>query len=113
MLPIPDIKRYEDVLLRVTIGLYCAARLCQLVADHLPILLVVSLHVVPPAIFAVLHGCTLYGRKGFAVFAASCLGIGAFSETLSLRTGIPFGSYFFTSMMGPRFLGLPLLLVLA
>lgn len=34
-------------------------------------------------------------------------------ETLSLRTGVPFGSYYFTGVMGPKLSGLPILLVLA
>ena len=70
-MPTSEVKRHEDILLRMSIGLYGAARLCQLVADHLPILLTVALHVVPPAIFAVVHGRALYRTKGFVVFAAS------------------------------------------
>ena len=34
-------------------------------------------------------------------------------ETLSLRTGFPFGHYYFTSLMGPKVMDLPILLVLA
>lgn len=79
-----------ETLLRVTIALYYGARICQLFADRLPLLLTVILHVVPPALFAVLHGRAAYGSKRFAVFALSCLSIGALCESLSLRTGIPY-----------------------
>jgi putative membrane protein len=82
-------------------------------ADRLPTLLVVVLHVLPPAVFAIVHGSVLYRLKGILVFALTCLCIGTVTESLSLRTGFPFGHYHFTEVMGPKFLGLPLLLVLA
>jgi putative membrane protein len=48
-----------------------------------------------------------------AAFTAFCLGAGALCESLSLRTGFPFGHYIFTDLMGPKVLQLPILLVLA
>jgi putative membrane protein len=42
-----------------------------------------------------------------------CLGTGTFFESLSLRTGFPFGHYFFTDVMGPKLFQLPVLLALA
>jgi uncharacterized membrane protein len=107
------LRQRESVLLCLTIAAYVCARFCQVYADRLPILLTVVLHVVPPALFAVVHGRALYRARGIAVFALSCLGVAALSESLSLRTGIPFGSYFFTGVMGPRVFDLPVLLVLA
>lgn len=103
----------HGILLWIVIAVYAAARLCQLYADILPTLLIVVLHVIPPAIFALLHGRIRYGLKGFSVFVISCLGVSAISETLSLKTGVPFGHYYFTSVMGPKCFGLPFLLVLA
>jgi len=47
------------------------------------------------------------------IFATSCLSVAGASESLSLRTGFPFGHYYFTDVMGPKILGLPVLLVLA
>ena len=41
------------------------------------------------------------------------MGIGGICECLSLRTGFPFGHYFFTDLMGPKILDVPALLVLA
>lgn len=93
--------------------LYALARLCQLYADRLPDLMIVMLHVIPPAVFALLHGSALYRRKGILVFTAFCLGFGALFESLSLRTGFPFGHYSFTNVMGPKLFQLPVLLVLA
>ena len=102
-----------QILLWATLAIYLCARICQLYADRLPTLLVVVLHVVPPAVFALVHGSILYRSKGTLVFTALCLGVGGLSESLSLRTGFPFGSYFFTAVMGPKISGLPILLVLA
>jgi putative membrane protein len=86
---------------------YVIARICQLYADRLPTLLVVVLHVVPPALFALAHGSVLYGPKGIAIFAAFCLGFGTLAESVSLRIGLPFGHYYFTDVMGPKIFQLP------
>jgi hypothetical protein len=59
------------------------------------------------------HGSILYGTRGMAAFTTFCLGIGAACESLSLRTSFPFGHYSFTSLMGPKLLQVPILLVLA
>jgi uncharacterized membrane protein len=93
--------------------LYVLARICQLYADKLSILTIVMLHVVPPAVFALLHGSMLYRLKGILVFTTFCLGFGALFESISLRTGFPFGHYYFTDVMGPKVVNVPILLVLA
>lgn len=105
--------RAHIAILCITLIAYAQGRLCQLFADRLPTLLVVLLHVVPPALFALVHGRILYGLRGIAVFTLTCLGTGALTESLSLRTGFPFGHYVFTDVMGPKVMGLPILLVLA
>ena len=71
------------------------------------------LHVLPPAVVAWTHGRILYGRKGILVFTIACIAVAGSFESLSLRTGFPFGHYFFTGIMGPKISGLPVLLVLA
>src|ERR1019366_6430374 len=86
---------------------YTIARICQLYAGRVPTLLIVVLHVVPPALFALAHGSVLYGGKGISVFAVFCLGFGTLAESVSLRTGFPFGHYCFTDVMGPTVLHLP------
>jgi uncharacterized membrane protein len=92
---------------------YATGRICQLYADSLPALLIVFLHVVPPALFAIGHGASLYGKKGISIFVLFCLGFGTLFESIALRTGIPFGSYYFTDVMGPKVFQLPVLLALA
>ena len=105
--------RWQTVFLWTSLGFYLTARICQLYADRLPALLIVVVHVVPPAVFAMVHGSMLYRLRGMLVFVACCLGTAGFCESLSLRTGSPFGHYVFTDIMGPKFYGLPVLLVLA
>jgi putative membrane protein len=92
---------------------YAIARVCQLYAGRLPTLSIVALHVVPPALFALAHGSVLYRAKGIAVFVVFCLGFGTLAESVSLRVGLPFGSYYFTDVMGPKVFQLPVLLALA
>jgi uncharacterized membrane protein len=106
-------SQWQSVILWVCVLCYVLARLAQLYADQFPTLLIVILHVVPPAAFALVHGSVLYRWRGILTFTLFCLGVGGISESLSLRTGFPFGRYHFTEVMGPKFLGLPLLLVLA
>jgi len=47
------------------------------------------------------------------IFAVFCLGFGAVAESISLRTGFPFGHYYFTEVMGPKILQVPFFLALA
>lgn len=108
-----SIAKRMQLLLWAALALYIGARICQLYADRLPTLLIVVLHVIPPAVFAAVHGTILYRRRGMLIFTATCLGVAGLSESLSLRIGFPFGSYHFTNVMGPKIAGLPLLLVLA
>jgi len=85
----------------------------QLFAGRIPDLLIVVLQVIPPALFALIHGARAYRTSGILVFSGLCLGVGTFFESVSLRTGFPFGNYQFTSLMGSRLFGLPVLLALA
>jgi uncharacterized membrane protein len=103
-------KRYLFAFLLLS---YLLGRFFQLYADRLPTLLIVMLHVLPLAIFALVHGAMVYRLRGILIFAVLCLGIGSLFESLSLRTGFPFGHYYFTSLMGPKLFQLPILLALA
>ena len=92
-----QVKRWQVAVLWSTLLLYVLARVCQLYADRLPTLLIVILHVVPPAIFAVVHGGSLYRPKGVLIFGSFCLGFGGLAEIVSLQTGFPLGDI--TSLM--------------
>jgi Carotenoid biosynthesis protein len=102
-----------QIVLWAALAIYAGARMCALCADRLPTLLIVVLHVIPPAVFALVHGSILYRFRGVLVFTALCLGVAGLSESVNLHTGMPFGSCYFTDVMGPKISGLPILLVLA
>jgi uncharacterized membrane protein len=108
-----DIARHQTAVLWTTLLLYALGRVCQLYPDRISVLLIVILQVLPPAVFALVHGNILYGGKGMLAFTTFCLGVGAICETISLHTGFPFGHYYFTGLMGPQFLHIPIMLVLA
>lgn len=95
------------------IAIYAAARLLPVFPGLMPMLAVVALHVLPPGAFALLHGAAVYRARGIAMFSALCLGIGSAAEIASLRSGFPFGHYYFTDVMGSKVLGVPYLLALA
>ena len=92
---------------------YAGARVLQVFPTRVPTLSIVLLHVAPPVVFATIHGRRVLGVRGILVFMGLCLGVGSFFESLSLRTGFPFGDYYFTGVMGPKVLQLPVLLALA
>ncbi|HUK74063.1 MAG TPA: carotenoid biosynthesis protein [Candidatus Bathyarchaeia archaeon] len=94
-------------------GIYAVARGLQVYPGRTPMLTVVALHVAPPALFALLHGSRLYGWRGIGVFAAICLFVGDAVENVGIRSGFPFGHYYFTDLMGPKISGVPVLLALA
>lgn len=109
----PVTAKWQTRLLGTMLLLYVLARICQLYANRLPTLLIVILHVVPPAVFAAIHGSILYRVRGMLTFTTFCLGTAGMCEILSLHTGFPFGHYYFTNVMGPKIFNLPILLVLA
>jgi uncharacterized membrane protein len=100
-------------LLLALLFLFLVARTLQLFAGRVPNLLIVTLHVIPPALFALVHGARIYRSRGILIFATLCLGVGTLFEGVSLRTGFPFGYYRFTDLMGPKLFDLPILLALA
>jgi uncharacterized membrane protein len=100
-------------LLLALLFLFLVARMLQLFAGRVPNLLIITFHVIPPALFAVVHGARIYRLRGILIFATLCLGVGTLFESVSLRTGFPFGHYRFTDLMGPKLFDLPILLALA
>lgn len=76
-------------------------------------LAMVALHVLPPLLFALIHGAQRYRPGGILVFLAMCLVIGNLFENLGVLTGFPYGRYHFTAVMGPKLFQVPILLGLA
>jgi uncharacterized membrane protein len=95
------------------IALYAAARVLQVFPGRVPPLAIVALHVFPPLVFALLHGAALYRTRGILAFFTLSLVTGNVFENLSVLTGFPFGRYYFTGVMGPKLLHVPILLGLA
>ena len=95
------------------LALYVVARVLQVYPGRVSMLAVVALHVFPPAVFAVIHGAKLYRWRGILAFVILCLAIGNLFENVGVRTGFPFGHYYFTDVMGPKILAVPIMLGLA
>ena len=70
-------------LLLALLFLFLVARILQLFAGRVPNLLIVTFHVIPPALFAVVHGARIYRSRGILIFITLCLGVGTFFESLS------------------------------
>ena len=87
--------------------------LAGLYPGHVPIVVSVALHIIPPLVFALVHGAIVYGWRGALTFAGLCVVVGNVFENMSIRTGFPFGHYTFTERMGPKLLQVPILLGLA
>ncbi len=102
-----------NLLLCTLIVLYAGARVLQIFPGRVPMLGVVAFHVLPPAVFALIHGALVYRSRGILTFTAICLVIGNIFENLGVLTGFPFGRYYFTDLMGPRLFAVPILLGLA
>jgi len=55
---------------------------------------------------AILHAIYLLGGKSASILFITTFLITLFMETLSVKTGFPFGHYHYTNKLGPLFLGL-------
>ena len=95
------------------IAVYAVARVLQVFPGKVPMSGVVSLHVLPPIIFALIHGGMVYRVRGILIFFAICLIVGNLFENIGVRTGFPFGHYYFTDLMGPKVAAVPVMLGLA
>ncbi len=97
-------------LLAFLICLYVLASVLPFVLPRLPSLVVISAQILVPALFVFIHGWRVYGFRGMLAFTCISFAIGNIFENLGTRTGFPFGSYYFTDVMGPKLLGVPLLM---
>lgn len=106
-------KTGTSLVLWALLLLYANARVLQIFPGKVPIVAVVALHVLPPIVFALIHGAIFYRTRGILVLFAFCLVVGNVFENVGVRTGFPFGSYYFTDLMGPKFFVVPIQLGLA
>jgi putative membrane protein len=103
----------RTVVVWLLIACYASARVLQVYPGRIPMMAIVFLHVIPPAVFALIHGARFYQWRAILSFLAITLGVGNLFENLGVRTGFPFGHYYFTGMMGPKLSLVPILLGLA
>jgi len=103
----------NSVALWALLILYAVARVLQVFPGKVPMPAVVALHVLPPIAFALIHGAKFYRARGILIFFAICLVVGNIIENVGVRTGFPFGHYYFADLMGPKLFAVPIQLGLA
>lgn len=59
---------------------------------------------------AVLHGTITYRAKDFAMFFVVTFIISNIAENLSIKTGVPFGHYYYSDILGPKLFLVPLII---
>jgi uncharacterized membrane protein len=92
---------------------YASARVLEVFPGSVPHLAIVALDVLSAAAFALVDGARTYSLRTILVFAGLCTVVGNVVENIGVATGFPFGRYQFLELMGPRVLGVPVLLGLA
>ena len=97
----------------ILVSLYEVARVLALLPTRIPMAGVMTLHVLPLLVFALIHGAVSYSLRGILIFFAICLVFGNVFENVGVATGFPFGRYYFTDAMGPKFFEVPVLVGLA
>lgn len=95
------------------IAVYALSRVLQIFPGKIPMLAIVALHVLPPLLFALVHGVIFCGLRGILTFFALCFVVGSIVENIGVLTGFPFGHYYFTEVMGPKLFLVPIFLGLA
>jgi uncharacterized membrane protein len=113
----PTSRPVTNVVLWALLALFTLGRVLQLFAGsapgYVPLLAVIVLHVVPALLFALIHGAQLCGTRAIVIFFALFLVLGNIIENIGVLTGFPFGHYYFTERMGPKFFQVPITLGLA
>jgi uncharacterized membrane protein len=65
------------------------------------------------AAFSAVSSFMLLGRKATLAFIVTGVSLGLLFEALSVRTGFPFGPYYYTEVFGPGIFGVPYIIPLA
>jgi putative membrane protein len=106
-----DASRHRGIFpLVALIGFYTVAAILPLLPNHLPPPLIVGAQIIPPTLFALIHGSQAYGWRGVFTFTAICFVVGNMVENIGVATRFPFGNYYFTDVMGPKLFHVPLLM---
>lgn len=59
---------------------------------------------------AVLHGTISYSTRDFAVLFVNTFVVSNIAENMSILTGVPFGHYYYSEILGPKLFLVPLLI---
>jgi putative membrane protein len=62
-------------------------------------------------VFAVWHGCQLYGKKNVMILFLLSWIVSNFFESLSIFSGFPFGNYHYAEWLGPMLANVPLFIM--
>jgi putative membrane protein len=81
--------------------------------DGAPLRAATVLVVVLLAAAAVAHAAAAHGTRAAAAVLATAGGIGLAAEATGVATGVPFGAYDYADTLGPKVLGVPLVVPLA
>ena len=58
-------------------------------------------------IFVIVHGCVALGARNMIAFSLITVVISFTSEAIGVATGLIFGAYHYTDLLGPKLLGVP------
>lgn len=94
------------VLLLASVGVHLHHVLTGAAAFWVPVTLLMTL-------FCLLSSVQLLGVRSTGVFFAVGVTLGLCFEALSIRTGFPFGPYYYTQVFGPGVMGVPFIIPLA
>jgi uncharacterized membrane protein len=94
------------LLITASIGIHLHHVLTGAQAFWVPVTLLMTL-------FCLVSSIQLLGGAGTAAFFAVGVTLGLCFEALSIRTGFPFGPYYYTAVFGPGVMGVPFIIPLA
>jgi uncharacterized membrane protein len=105
-------KRHLTTLAWVLIAIYASVTILRrsFAPNLLPASLSTALVTFVPLIFMFVHGSLSYRRRDLLVFAAITLVVSNIFENMNVLTGFPFGHYYYTDILGPKLLLVPVLI---
>jgi uncharacterized membrane protein len=101
------------IALGLILTVYLCARILEVVPGSIPLTSIVALNILSALAFVLVEGSRDYGLRGILAFAAICLLVFNFSESLIVAADSPFGHADFAGLVGPRLFHVPVLLGLA
>ncbi len=63
-------------------------------------------------IFIFTHGTVRYGIKNILILIGTGMAVSLFYEGMSIATGFPYSSYYYTEILGPQLFGFPIIVMM-